>query len=160
MKAYQVATNLAKELATNIVISKLVADLYQGKQLIVFMNTPGERDWEAEGIDIFPCAVVATDAASGGRGKDKTMNINVVISAKLPDCVDVTKPIPTTVNNMLMIPGFDSLTDLCETITAELETANLGAIYEGYSIDYDLQSQTPIQYATLQLEFSERNAFN
>lgn len=159
MKAYQLAKNLAKELATNTEISKLVADLYQGKQLLVFMDTPGQRDYEAENIDVYPLAVVATDSASGGRGKDKIISINVALAAKLPAFIDVTKPISTDVNNLLMIPGFDALTELCSKITEELETAMLGAFYEGYTIDYDLEEQAPVQYATLHLEFSEKNSF-
>lgn len=159
MRAYQIAKNLARELATNSDISKLVAGLYQGKQLLVFMDTIGQRDFEAENIDIFPCIVIATDSASGGRGKDKVVNINAVISTRLPSEVDITKPLSTDVNNLLMVPGFDGLTELCGKIVEILENANLGAFYQGYSIDYDLESQAPIQYATLQLEFTELHSF-
>ena len=159
MKAYQIALNLAKELATNTDIAKIVSDLYQGKQLLVFQDTIGQRDYESENIDIFPCAVVATDSARGGRGKEKTIGINIVISARLPEHIDVSKPISTSVNNLLSIPGYDALTELCGQIIQSIEIAKLGACFESYNIDYDLESQVPVQYATIQLEFTELHSF-
>ena len=157
MNTHQLSSNIAHELATNSDLAQLVSDCFAGKTLTVFQDTSGDRDFESEGIDIYPYVVVATDSQSGGRLKDDNYRVQILVVTKPAE--DVTKPLSTTVNNLFTIPAYNSLISICEKINSILDHSNLGANYDGYTIDYDLVSQSPCQYAVIEAEFTELHSF-
>lgn len=155
MGAWSLARRAAAILAHDADLNAKATDLF-GSPLRVFLDGIG-TEWKKENLDRFPY-VLLTPAQTQTRDGAATHTVRAVVAVHAGATADTSKS--REEDGVRMVGRGEDLEALVGLARDAIRDGLPGSKPEGFTADYDLVNQYPVQSADLTMEFADAFAFD